>query len=283
MSGVILIGQSGAGKTSNIYMSYGILKNLLRSDPLFREAQVSVSENPHLERAYGNAMAGRGVVPTSDIRNDRFSLMVRGRWLTTNLMDYEVIDTIGGDSVSDKDSERMRLMRAFSKASYVVLFFSCEDLLPRTDHDLQRNGEQLDRILDIINDWVLSMPGDLHLEIVFTMYDRLKDSERDSEEILELFGGLLDNNNHPNFLVEHFFVSNNPLREKDAELPILSVLTRKAVNDLKQECRERRLPRLSLDYRLRVKAVKALCEYLGRETGQIRWKLLGEDLLTWKP
>ena len=278
MSRIIMIGNAFSGKTSNMLCTYGILKKALHTHPVFDKCEVCLEENVELDADYRNYKETSDIQATSRIRDYGFRLMAKGIIRRAEVQSYDLTDTIGGFCVADTETYDYKyISHEMSDADHILMFFSCQELLPRDDKESAASGKNLDRLLEHLNERLSSNYGHkIHLILVFTYYDTIEEGGWEEKEILSLFDGLI-NTKRTDLEVSHFFVSNLPKRMDNVELPILSVLTHLAYEDLMAE-RRSVMKRNSLSHRTRTKATINLCRYLQDKTGNWDWLMMADDL-----
>lgn len=274
MSRIIMIGNAFSGKTSNMLCAYGILRNALRTDSAFVGRRIFLEENADLTEDYERYMASCEVQATSRIRDYSFTLTVKGMVRHAEVQSYDLADVVGGFCIADMETHDYRyIWREMSDADHILMFFSCQELLPRDDKESAASGKNLDRLLEHLNERLSSNYGHkIHLILVFTYYDTIEEGGWEEREILSLFDGLIQSR-RSDLAVEHYFVSNLPNRMDNVELPILSVLTHLAFDDLMRE-RGSWMTRHSPSHRFRAKAVAQLCKYLECKTKDRRWSIM---------
>lgn len=274
MSRIIMIGNALSGKTSNMLCTYGILRNALRTDSAFDGRRIFLEENADLNEDYEKYMTSCEVQATSRIRDYSFTLSVRGMVRHAEVQSYDLADVVGGFCIADTETRDYRyIWREMSDADHILMFFSCQELLPRSDEDCAKAAKNLDQMLAHLNERLEENHGRrIHLSLVFTYYDTIEEGGWEEREILSLFDGLIKSR-RSDLAVEHYFVSNLPNRMDNVELPILSVLTHLAFDDVMSE-RGSWMARHSPSHRIRAKAVAQLCKYLERKTKDRRWSIM---------
>ena len=283
MARIIMIGNTMSGKTSNMVTAYGVLRKVLRENKAFNGLDIHVEENRELEDAYQKYCVNcEGIKATSKIHNHDLRLVVRGIVRRTEIQSYTLGDVVGGFCVADVGTdENYEINARIAQADHILAFFSCEDLLPEDDSKLDKMGKNIDLMLKLINNRIHLADGKrIYLTVVFTKVDKIDGCSWKKEEILDLFDGLLSAH-IPGLNVNHYFVCNEPDKIQKAELPILSVLTRLAIDDIRKDS-ESWYKRIQHSYKMKKRAVIALCRYIRNESGNTWWDTMIGEINGWK-
>lgn len=277
MPNIIMIGNSGSGKTTNMVTSYGVLKTILNNDVLFSKVDIRLAENREIERLYNTYCIELEEIPLTN-KNKSYDFKFEAKRIIgkTVLQEYGLTDTIGGFSVASVDMEDNRILREkMMAADHILAFFSCIELLPENEKDYAIIGTFIDRILDNINYRIARSEKKLYLTLVFTKYDLIKDQKQKVHEIEDLFKGMIESR-LPGLEIRYYFVSNHPDFRYHAELPILSVLTRLTIDEIRND--DSKFRRINPNKRLKIYVTKQLCEYIARESGIQWWKTMAGEL-----
>ena len=220
---VLIFGDSGVGKSSNIVAAYAGLKDAVIGEGFLSRCRISVEPDEEVEMWYRDYWrSGQYPAPTVRQCNHTFSIWY-GVFFKKNLFRISIIDTVGGHSVEvDDEGFHDSFISTVCESDDLMAFFSCRQLLPDNDRDLSIMGRKIDLLLEAINMRLESSRRSFRLTLVFTMSDLI--SQREREEISQLFEGLISDDVGRLVDVNHFFVSNNPHNLDSPELPLLSLI-----------------------------------------------------------
>lgn len=264
---IIMIGESGVGKTTYMASSYGNLKNGLDlGGKIFLHENLKIGTNQYLEDIYDNYESYN---MSGTVKPNKYELDII--WNKRCVLSFNWVDIKGGDIHSDINTDEYNyLANLLVEANSIMAFFSCEDI-DNMLRGLDTNGtiaEQVKRLVTLINRTIDNRTSGTTVVIILTKVDLRPHSQR---SISTFFNQEFAN--IPNTKVNCFFVASVPKHEKNVTIPLLELMTLGIIQQLDHDrtygtWKERH------DWilvRRMTACAKGLCDYLYRSTRDRMW------------
>lgn len=266
---MIMLGESGVGKTTYLVSAYGCMKaGIIPMGKIWQRCALSLENNYFLDGLYNELIVNeRYPLPTCKINFVDLSL----RWKRKRIFGFELIDTVGGYINKKRDTDEYNeLMEVVNGTNNIIAFFSAQDLSSKDEKTRTNCDRSISNLFTILEE-AGRQERELNVTVVFTKTDQV--SKKDCEDIKYDFRNIIDNDNtHINIC--HYFVSCSPKKQDKIELPICGIFLDELIKRIQYEDRfGKGLIGRTMDFntkRMR-SAAKNMCDHMYQSTQNQIW------------